>query len=117
MCVPGCTVEESFAGRPEWQLACYRVVVGRLRDVGAVHEDAVGVGVFLKAERKFAELRPKARSLQVWFALRRRMRGERVARALPVGGGLVWHVVHVREPADVDEELLGWLTEALVSCG
>lgn len=58
VCVPGCTVEESFAGRPEWQLACYRVVAGRLRDVAAVHEDA-----------------------------------------------------------DVDEELLGWLTEALVSCG
>jgi hypothetical protein len=43
----------------------YDALITHLRTIGPVHEDAVTVGVFLKHERKLAEVRPMARSLSV----------------------------------------------------
>jgi hypothetical protein len=116
VCVPGGTVEDTFAGRPPGQYACYRALLDHVEEIGPVHADAVRVGVFLKAERKFAELRPMARSLHVYFVLPRRVRDERITRVFP-GAGRVWHVVQLREPDEIDDTLLGWLAEAYLESG
>jgi hypothetical protein len=71
------------------QRAIYDAVMAHLAALGPVHVDAVRVGVFRKSERKFAEVRPMARR-----------RGPRV------------HVVRATDPADVDDQLRCWLTEA-----
>jgi Domain of unknown function (DUF5655) len=111
-CVPGGTVDETFAGRPGYQRAVYDALVGHLRSLGPVHEDAVKVGVFLLRERKFAEVRPMARSVSLALVLPHGLAGPRVARALPVSGGRVWNVVKLTGVDDVDDEVLDWLTEA-----
>jgi hypothetical protein len=112
VCVPGGTVDETFAGRPAYQRAAYDLLAGHLRSLGPLHEDAVKVGVFLLRDRKLAEVRPMARSLQVAFVLPRRLDHPRVARRFPMPGGRVWSVVKLTSVDDVDDELLDWLAEA-----
>lgn len=111
VCVPGCTVAETFAQRPE-QLPIYHAVLAAVREVGPVHEDAVRVGVFLKADRKLAELRPKVRWLALDLALSRRMDHPRVARVLQSTRQIHWHAVKLHTVEEVDDEVRVWLAEA-----
>ncbi|MFI6495782.1 DUF5655 domain-containing protein [Nonomuraea typhae] len=109
VCVPGCTVDEVFAPWPD----AYREIYDRLVEpLGPVHEDAVGVGVFLKAERKFAEIRPRARSLQVEITMTRPVTHPLLARSLAMSGGRYAHFFKLTRPEDVDGRILEWLAEA-----
>jgi hypothetical protein len=49
------------------QRGVYDAILAHVRSLGPVHEDTVGVGVFLKRDRKLAEVRPRSRD--VWLAL------------------------------------------------
>ncbi|MFC5835198.1 DUF5655 domain-containing protein [Nonomuraea insulae] len=109
VCVPGCTVEETFAPHPP----LYREIYDRLLEgMGPVHEDAVRVGVFLKSEHKFAEVRPKARSLSLALVLPRRVEHPLIARTFPMPDGRVWHFFKLTRVADVDERILEFMGEA-----
>ncbi|WP_188187957.1 DUF5655 domain-containing protein [Nonomuraea sp. SYSU D8015] len=109
VCVPGCTVDETFAAHPP----VYREIYDRLTaHLGPIHEDAVRVGVFLKSERKFAEIRPKARSLSLALAPPRRVGHPLISRALPAPGGRVWHFFKLTRVEDVDEQIIEWMAEA-----
>lgn len=112
VCVPGCTVDACFEGRPPAQRAAYEAVLAHVRSLGPVHVDAVGVGVFLKADRTLAEVRPKARGLSLQIALPRPLVSERVGRTMRASAGRFVHVVRLLGPADVDDEVRAWLTEA-----
>jgi hypothetical protein len=112
VCVPGGTVDESFRGRPAVQRQIYEALIAYLRELGPVHVDAVKVGVFLKRDRKLAEVRPMARSLALWLALPGRLDHPRVDRSETVGSDRVWHRIKLRTVEDVDDELQAWLTEA-----
>ena len=111
-CVPGNSVERTFVGRPPEHRAIYDAILAHLTTLGPVHVDAVTVGVFLKAERKLAELRPKSK----WLACT--LYG---AQAIDdprgrVDGPYVVDAGRERSEAarvaDVDEQLCAWLTAA-----
>jgi hypothetical protein len=110
--VPGCTVDQCFAGRPTYQRTAYDALIAHLSTLGPFHADAVSVGVFLKAERKFAEIRPKARSLSLELALPRPVHHPRISRRIRMSGELTAHFVKLTRPDEVDAEVLAWLTEA-----
>jgi carbohydrate-selective porin OprB len=112
VCVPGCTVDETFTGRPAYQRAIYDVLLDHLRAEGDVHEDAVRVGVFLKAGRKFAEVRPMARALSLELVLARPVEDARVLRRIPLAQGRIWHTLRLRDRSDLDDQVLGWSSEA-----
>jgi Domain of unknown function (DUF5655) len=112
VCVPGGSVDDTFAGRPEGQRAAYDALVECLRELGPVHEDAVAVGVFLKRERKLAVVRPMVRSLHLMFILGRRVEDPRITRTLPVAADTTMHVVKLTGPGDVDERVREWMAEA-----
>jgi len=117
VCVPGNSVDETFAGRPAWQRETFDVIMRHIDALGPVHSDAVGVGVFLKRRQKFAEVRPLARSLALWLALERRVSHPRIARR-PVGsGGRIWHMLSLTAPAQVDDGVHALLTEAFMLAG
>jgi hypothetical protein len=104
VCVPGRTVDEVFAPHPP----AYREIYDKLLGVlGPVHEDAVGVGVILKSTRSFAEVRPKARSLEVWLRLDEPITHPRLARR--VGR---WSFFKFTDADQVDERILEWLARA-----
>jgi hypothetical protein len=117
VCVPGCTVEESFAGAPPIQRTIYDTLMAHLGRLGPVHVDAVRVGVFLKHEDKLAEVRPMAKSLALALVLPRRLDHPRVSRWMKISGDRVVHVVKLARVSDVDDEVRAWLTEAYIAAG
>ena len=112
VCVPAGTVDECFAGRPQWQRDIYDALAGYVATLGPVHVDAVRVGVFLKSDRKFAEVRPKARSVSLDVVLPGTVDHPRISRTITVSEGRVAHIVKLTTVADVDETVREWLTAA-----
>jgi Domain of unknown function (DUF5655) len=112
ICVPGCTVDESFARWPPLWREIYDRLLDHLTTLGPVHEDAVTVGVFLKNERKFAEVRPKARSLNLALVLDHTVGHPRFVRTVPGIAGRTWHFLKLTTVDDVDDEVREWLTAA-----
>jgi hypothetical protein len=84
-CAPGISVAELLGRHPPWVAAIYAAVIEPVRALGPVHEDAVNVGIFLKAQRKFAEFRPRARSVLLWIQLPDEHPIPAVRRVLPAG--------------------------------
>jgi hypothetical protein len=111
-CLPGNSVDTTFRGRSPEQRAVYDAIVAFVRTIGPVHEDAVQVGVFLKAERKLAELRPKSKWLSCNLYLPHAIDDGRVARSLRLSSTRVLSEVKLRAVDDVDDQLCAWLSEA-----
>lgn len=109
------TVEEYFATGPPHERPVFDAVMAGLAEVGPVHVEPVSVGIFLKRSQTFAELRPKLRWVAVSFSLPRTVTSARISRKVIDAGRRKYHVVNVREPSEVDDELVGWLTEAYLS--
>jgi hypothetical protein len=112
VCVPGGTVAETFVGRPAYQRATYEALMEHLRTLGPVHVDAVGVGVFLKSDRKFAEVRPMARALSLDIIASDTIAHPRLLRSQRIGSERVWNVIRLHGPDDVDDALRVALTLA-----
>jgi hypothetical protein len=111
-CARGLTLEEYFSSGPPHERPIYDAVMAHVVTLGPVHADIVSVGIFLKNPRKFAELRPKDRWVAISFPLRRRAHHPTITRKVVEYGAHHWHVANVREPAEVDADLLDLLTEA-----
>jgi hypothetical protein len=114
-CLPGNQVADSFAGRPDAQRAIYESIVEYLETLGPVHADAVRVGVFLKADRKLAELRPKTRWLSVSLYLPRAINDPRVVKHIKVSAERTVNQLKLVTVEDVDERVRSWLTEAYLA--
>jgi len=117
VCVPGQTVDDSFAGAAARWRPIYDAIAAHVTGLGPVHEDAVTVGVFLKHDRTFAEVRPKARSLTVWLMLSRPLDDNRVSRQIRVAAQRYTHYLKLTDVREVDGQFRGWLTEAYDDAG
>lgn len=112
--MPGITVDAAFAGRPPAARAVYDAILAHVRSLGPVHEDAVSVGVFLKCDRKLAEVRPRSRDVWLGLYLPRPVHDRRIAKVFGPSGPRVVHVILLRDAADVDDLVRAWLTEAFL---
>ena len=81
--------------------------------LGPVHVDAVKVGVFLKSDRKIAEVRPRVRTRRPHAGA---ARARSTIRGSPArcGGARrsTYNVIKLTGPSDVDDQVRAWLTEA-----
>lgn len=109
------TVEDYFSTGPPFERPIFDAVMGHLVTVGDVHVEPVSVGVFLKRAQTFAELRPMTKWVAVSFTLTRTIQSARIARKVIDAGSRRYHVVNVRQPEEVDEQLCDWLTEAYLA--
>jgi hypothetical protein len=109
------SIEEYFSTGPPFERPVFDAVMAHLATVGPVHVEPVSVGIFLKRSRTFAELRPMTKWVAVSFTLHRTLSSGRLARKVYDGGRSKYHVVNVRQPDEVDEELCEWLTEAYLA--
>jgi hypothetical protein len=112
VCVPGGTVDETFAGRPPYQREAYDAIMAHLATLGPVHVDAVGVGVFLKSDRKFAEIRPMARALSVEILAPVAIVHRLLLRSQRIAADRVWSSLRLHSVDDVDAELRAGLAVA-----
>jgi hypothetical protein len=111
-CVPGCTVDQCFDRRPPVQRAIYDAIVAHLATLGPLHLDAVSVGVFLKSDRKIAEVRPRSKSVSLALIMPRTLRHARVVRTVRSSFDRRVHFFSLVAVDDVDDDLRDWLTEA-----
>ena len=114
-CAPAMTVDDYFRTGPAFERPVFDAVLGQLAAVGPVHVEPVSVGIFLKRSRTFAELRPMTKWVAVSFTLTRAVSSHRIARKVIDTGRSKYHVVNVRDPREVDEQLREWLTEAYLA--
>jgi hypothetical protein len=70
------------------------------------------VSVVGQDPRKFAGLRPMQRWVPVSFSLSRRVHHRTITRKVVEQGGRFWHVANIARPDDLDDAVLGLLTEA-----
>ena len=111
-CAPGLTLEEYFSTGPAHERPIFDAGMSHLATVGPVQLDVVSVGIFLKNPHRFADLRPMDRWVAVGFSLDRRATHPLIHRKVIPHGRRFWHVANVATPGDLDEALLGLLTEA-----
>ena len=111
-CIPGMPLEVWLGERTEPQRRAAEAVLRVVRRHQGITVEAVSVGVLVKRERTIIELRSKQRWLDVAFITAQPIDSERIARVLPLARG-TYHAVHVRDAAEVDAELRGWLAAAL----
>ena len=110
-------MDDTFANSPPGQRRAYDTIMAYLQTLGPVHEDAVQVGVFLKRQRKFAEIRPMSRALSLNLVLPRTVRDSRVLRTARISADRVEHVIRLSDATEVDEQVREWLTEAFLAAG
>jgi hypothetical protein len=114
-CAPALSLDEYFSTGPAHERPVFEAVLRHLETVGPVHVEPVSVGIFLKRSRTFAELRPMQQWVALWFGLPRRVRHRTITRKVQSYHGRYIHVANLRSPADVDDDIRGWLTEAYLS--
>lgn len=114
-CAPAMSLDEYFSTGPPHERPVFDAVMAHLARVGPVHVEPVSVGIFLKRSGTFAQLRPMQRWVALSFSLPRVVRHPRITRKPIPHGGRWYHVVNVRDPDDLDEEILCWLTEAYLA--
>lgn len=114
-CSPAMSLDEYFATGPHWERPIFDAVMAHLGTVGPVHVEPVSVGIFLKRAQSFAQLRPMTRWVALSFGLPREVRSSKISRKVIAYGSRYHHVVNVRTPDDVDDDVRAWLTEAYLA--
>ncbi len=106
------SLDDYFATGPPFERPIFEAVIAVVNELGAIHVEPVSVGIFLKAPRKFLELRPAQKWVQVSFSLRRTARHPLITRKVLPHGGKFWHVANVASVDQLDEALFDLIKEA-----
>lgn len=106
-------LEEYFQTGPDFERPIFEAVHGIVSDIDPdVWFEPVSVGIFFKRRTRFLALRTMTRWIAVGFDLDRRLTSPRIARKVIEHSGRYHHVINVRGPDEVDEELAAWIREA-----
>jgi hypothetical protein len=111
-CAPAMTLDEYFATGPPHERPVFEAVMAHLATLGPVHVEPVSVGIFIKRDGSFMELRPMERWVAMSFSLRRRAQHPTIVRKVMQYHGRYYHVANVTGPGDLDPALLDLSTEA-----
>ena len=117
MCRPGTTIDELASRSIDTFRPVYDRVHEHLVAVDADHDGELIVDpldrlVQFKNGPVFAMIRPMTKWSAVGFQLLRRLESPRLSRKVQDNASRFFHTVNVADPDEVDDELLGWLTEA-----
>ena len=113
-CRPSGTADAYFEGRPPVQWKIYQAIVSYLRKVGPVQLDPVSVGVMIKRNRTFAEVRAKKDCIVLGMLLSRVVEDRRIAKILRLSTHRTAHAVELARVADFDAVVRSWLKEAFL---
>jgi Domain of unknown function (DUF5655) len=111
-CSPAMTLEEYFSTGPSHERPVFDAVHDYLVTLGPIHIEPVSVGVFVKKEGSFVELRSMTRWVAMSFPLGRRIDHPKIARKPIDTGSRIHHVVNLHTPADLDDDVKSWLAES-----
>jgi len=106
------TIDEYFATGPPHERPVFDAVFRYVSTLGPVFVEPVSVGVFLKKRGSFVELRPKTKWVAMSFPLQRTVTHPLIARRPIQAGQRIHHVVNLRDPGDLTEDVKSWLAES-----
>ena len=112
MCSPGLGVDEYFASAQPWERPVFDVVAAHLESLGDVIIDPIAMGILFKNGPTFCHLRAMKRWTALGFRLDRKLVSNRLSRKVAEYGTTFFHVINVDSADEIDDEVLGWLTEA-----
>ncbi|MEM9615353.1 MAG: DUF5655 domain-containing protein [Actinomycetota bacterium] len=112
MCNPGLTLEEYFATAKPWEEPIFQVVSDHLHTLGDLIVDPLQMGIMFKNGPMLCELRAKTKWTALGFSLRRKLDSGRLSRKVVDYKSKYFHVINLTSPDEIDDEILGWLTEA-----
>jgi hypothetical protein len=116
-CSPGLSVDDYFATAKDWERPIYDLVAGHVESLGDVIIDPISVGILFKNGPTFCILRAMIRWTALGFTLGRKLSSDKLSRKVTGDRGKFFHVVNVAGPDQIDDEILGWLTEAYHTAG
>jgi hypothetical protein len=105
-------VADYFETAQPWERPIFDVVVTHLEAQGEVIIDPIAMGIQFKNGPVFCVLRAMKRWTALGFSLRRRLDSSKLSRKVTGYHGKYYHVINVDDAARIDDEILGWLTEA-----
>lgn len=112
-CAPAMDVDDYFDTGPAFERPIFEAVRAHLRTLDPdVWFEPVSVGIFFKRRSVFLSLRTMTRWVAVGFQLDRKLEHDRLSRKVVANGSRFHHVVNVVDVAEIDDQLLEWLTEA-----
>jgi hypothetical protein len=117
LCIPGTTIDDWFADEPAEHRAIHDAIADHLESLGDVAIEAVAVGIFYKRGRMLAELRGRADHLALGMVLPESAEHPRFTRRTKMSNGRAFFALPLRTTADVDQQVLDWLTTAWDLCG
>lgn len=106
------TVAEYFRTGPPFERPVFEAVMAAVKPLGPVHVEPVSVGIFLKRAGRFAQLRPMTKWVALSFSLRRQVHHPLITRKPLAHGDRWYHVINLKDPADLDDQIADWLAEA-----
>ena len=107
------TLEEYFSTGPPFERPVFDAVMAHLRTLGEPFLEPVSVGVFVKRDGvTVLQLRPMTKWVALCLFMPRTLVDRRVSRKPIPSGRVVFTVVNVRSPDEVDDDVKGWITES-----
>jgi hypothetical protein len=106
------SVDAHFADRDPALRRLFDFLIGRLEKTGPVRIDAVKSSINLVSRHHFGAVTVRSAYLRLGFVASTRIQSPRIVRNETLGPNRVGHSVVVRDKADIDAELLRWLSDA-----
>ncbi len=109
------TLEDYFSTGPPFERPIFDAVMAHLCTLGEPFLEPVSVGVFVKRDGvTVLQLRPMTRWVALGLFMPRTVVDRRISRKPIPSGRVVYTVVNLRSPDDVDDVVRGWITECWV---
>jgi uncharacterized protein DUF5655 len=106
------TVESHFEGKDPSLRGIFDTLVRKLSKTGPLRVDAVQTSIHLISRHHFGGVTVRRDSLRLGFLASKPISSARIAHRLVLGPNRVEHVVVLKDEADVDDELIRWLSDA-----
>ena len=106
------TVQGFLSGKSGKERALFRALVRIVQSCGPFHFAPAKTRVAFMVRIRFASVNGlTSRGMRYHLLLKRRVKSPRVVRVEKVG---LWHVHHLQatEPADLDDQVKGWIRES-----
>ena len=111
-CVRSPSVQDWLSDRAPEAVEVVEAVRRHVETLGEAYLEATRDAVMVKRARTFAEVKIRPHRTELSFIVSRRVDDPRVVRTLDLTRTRIVHVVELSGPADVDQQILDWLTEA-----
>src|SRR5215813_15207568 len=106
------TIEALFASAEPAVLRLARKFISIVKSLGDVQVIPQKTRLVFVARVRFAGIVPRKDHFIATFALRRKVRSNRVERHIDYGPRWQMHQVRIRTAAEIDHDLRGWLKES-----